>query len=407
MAGQTKLLVGTTKGAFVLTGDAHRKDWDVSGPHCGGWPINHMAGDPASGTIWAGGGGEWQGAGIWRSTDGGATWDLTKLSRGQMDDWAANDPDFAAMIGWDGTSPPFDDRFTSVWSLHRAHGRLYAGTKPAQLLTSDDDGATWQMNEGLRDFAGREDWSPGAAGLTLHTLVSDPEEPAKFWLAISAAGVFATEDGGQTWDRRNRLSNAEACGHHDHPAAPKDGQTGHCVHNMVRAADPRPGADLLYQQNHHGTWRSRDGGRTWEDIGAGLPSTFGFPIAVHPHDPETIWVIPLNGDMAGRYPPDAAAAVWISEDAGQSWTAQRTGLPQRNCYFTVLRQAMTTDRQTDPGVYFGTNTGSVFASLDGGETWDEIARHLPTILGIEALDLAPSAQRKRAIADEIAEPAPA
>ncbi|MGP1358004.1 WD40/YVTN/BNR-like repeat-containing protein [Roseicyclus sp.] len=387
MSGKTRLLVGTTKGAFILTADAGRRAWEVSGPHCGGWPINHMAGDPRTGAIWAGGGGDWFGAGVWRSTDGGATWALAKLSSGQMDQWAANDPDFAAMIGWQDTPAPFGDTLHSVWSLHHAHGRLFAGTKPAQFLVSDDGGVTWERNAGLADYEDREAWSPGAAGLTLHTIVTDPDEPAKIWLAISAAGVFATEDGGRTWERRNRLSNAEACGHHDHPAAPRDGETGHCVHNMVRAGDPRPGSDLLYQQNHHGVFRSRDGGRTWDDVTAGLPSTFGFPIAVHPHDPDTIWTFPLNGDMEGRFPPGASAAVWMSSDGGDTWSAQHSGLPARNCFFTVLRQAMTTDRQPEPGVYFGTNTGSIFASIDGGETWDEIARHLPTILGVEAVDL--------------------
>jgi photosystem II stability/assembly factor-like uncharacterized protein len=245
---------------------------------------------------------------------------------------------------------------------------------------------TWEANAALAAFPEREAWSPGAAGLTLHTLVSDPDDPSKFWIAISAAGVFATEDGGETWERRNRLSNAEACGHHDHPAAPRNGETGHCVHNMVRARTTHAGSDTLYQQNHHGTWRSRDGGRTWDDIGQGLPSTFGFPIAVHPHDPDTIWVVPLNSDMEGRYPPAASAAVWVSNDAGETWSAQHTGLPEKNCFFTVLRQAMATDRKPRPGVYFGTNTGSIFASLDGGQTWDEIARHLPTVLGVEAFD---------------------
>jgi hypothetical protein len=387
MSGTTHLLVGTTKGAFILTADADRTEWDVSGPHCDGWPINHVTGDPGSGAIWAGGGGDFHGAGVWRSADGGKTWHLTKLSSGQMDEWAANDADFAKMIGWDGTPAPFGDRLHSVWSLHYAHGRLHAGTKPAELLTSTDGGETWVANEALAAFPDREDWNPGAVGLTLHTLVSDPDAPEKFWLAISAAGVLATEDGGESWDRRNRLSNAEACGHHDHPAAPRGGETGHCVHNMVRARTSHAGSDTLYQQNHHGTWRSRDGGRTWDDIGQGLPSTFGFPIAVHPHDPDTIWVIPLNGDSEGRYPPGASAAVWVSNDAGESWSAQHTGLPEKNCYFTVLRQAMTTDRRRDPGVYFGTNTGSIFASLDGGETWDEIARHLPTVLGVEAYEI--------------------
>jgi photosystem II stability/assembly factor-like uncharacterized protein len=217
--------------------------------------------------------------------------------------------------------------------------------------------------------------------LVLHTIVADPGDASKLWVGISAAGVFATEDGGASWERRNRLSNADACQHHDHPAAPRDGQTGLCVHNMMRA--PGETTDLLYQQNHHGVFRSKDGGRNWDDVTEGLPSTFGFPIGVHPRDPKTIWVLPLNGDTAGRFPPDASAAVWKSRDGGDTWQARREGLPSENCYFTVLRQAMAADRSSPAGVYFGTNTGSVFASSDEGETWAEIARHLPAVLSVE------------------------
>lgn len=376
------VLVGTTKGAFVLTA-ADGGGFAVSGPHCGGWPINHVVGDLATGDIWAGGGGEWFGAGVWHSPDRGANWNLTRLSSGQMDDWAANDADFAAMIGWQDTPVPFGKEISQIWSLHAAEGALYAGAKPAELFVSRDRGASWQRLDGLSNHPTRETWNGGAAGLVLHSIVSDPATPSRLWVGISAAGVFATQDGGATWERRNRMSNAEACSGHDHPAAPSGGETGLCVHNMVRA----PGAerDVLYQQNHHGVWRSHDGGRSWEDITEGLPSTFGFPIAVHPHDPAKIWVLPLNGDMAGRFPPDASAAVWHSADAGESWEAQRAGLPQENCYFTVLRQAMATDRAEQPGVYFGTNSGSVFAPFDEGRSWQEIARHLPTILSIETM----------------------
>lgn len=380
--GITTILVGTTKGAFVVTGKG-RADWTVSGPFCEGWPINHVVGDPATGTLWAGGGGDFHGAGVWRSADGGASWALTRLTSGQMDDWCANDPDAARMLGWTDDPLPFGGDFKQVWSLAHIDGTLYAGTKPAQLLASRDNGATWARVEGLTSHPSAESWNPGAAGLVLHTILHDPADPAKLWVGISAAGVFATENGGETWERRNRLSNAAACGHHDHPAAPRDGDTGHCVHNIMRA----PGVeDVLYQQNHHGVWRSGDGGRSWDDITSNLPSTFGFPIRVHPRDPDTLWTIPLNGDLAGRYPPDAAAAVWRSRDAGATWEGLRNGLPQTACFFTVLRQAMAGDTQTPAGIYFGTNSGSVFASTDEGDTWSEIARHLPTVLAVEVLE---------------------
>jgi photosystem II stability/assembly factor-like uncharacterized protein len=407
------LLVGTTKGLFIVSGGPGRSGWATRGPFCDGWTINHATGDAATGTLWAGGGNDFTGAGVWRSDDGGSTWALTRLTRGRMDDWAESEPDLAERIGHMPGPLPFGDAFTQVWSLAWGHGTLWAGTKPARLLASRDGGATWAEVESLARHPSAETWFPGAAGLTLHTIVLHPGDPAKLWLGISAAGVFASEDGGATWERRNRLSNAEACGAHDHPAGPRDGETGHCVHNMVRAdrggdmgradtggdtvradtggdtvrTDRRgdTGGDLLYQQNHHGVWRSSDGGRSWDDITPGLPSTFGFPIHVHPRDPATIWTLPLNGDSAGRFPPDAACAVWRSRDGGAHWEAQRSGLPQEDCYFTVLRQAMTGDAADPAGVYFGTNSGAIFASRDEGETWSEIRRHLPTILSLEVL----------------------
>lgn len=375
------LLLGTTKGAFLATSSDQRQSWQISGPHCGGWPINHVIGDGE--TIWAGGGNEWFGAGVWMSPDRGESWTLAKLSGGQMDEWAANDPQFAEMIGWTPGEPAFQGEVDAVWSLASAHGLLYAGAKPGKLYRSSDGGRTWESVSGFNDYPERENWNPGAAGLTLHTILLHPDDPQKLWLGVSAAGVFASEDGGQTFESRNRLANGEACGDHDHPAAPRDGMTGFCVHNMALSAEN--GSELLYQQNHHGVYRSRDGGRSWNDITTGLPSTFGFPIGMNPHDPEMIFVIPLNGDTQGRYPPDGSAAVWKSTDGGENWQAMRNGLPQTACFFTVLRQAMATDREEKPGVYFGTNTGSVFASFDEGESWNEIARHLPTVLSVETM----------------------
>lgn len=372
------VLLGTTKGAFLLQKDAG--GWQVSGPHCDGWSINHVIGEPNGDRLWAGGGSTWSGAGVWRSEDGGKSWEVQKLSRGEIDAWAEKDPEMAKMLNWSPQETAFDGEVEAVWSLHLAGGRLYAGVKPGNLLHSEDGGITWQRNAALAEFEGRAEWNAGAAGLVLHTIVSDPENPQKLWLGISAAGVFATEDGGATWERRNRLGNASACPHFRHTPDQCTGEVGHCVHNMMRA---NGAGDLIYQQNHHGVWRSSDGGRNWQNVTDGLPSNFGFPIAVHPSDPKTLWVLPLNGDTQGRFPPGASAAVWKSADGGQTWKARQEGLPTENCYFTVLRQAMAVGGTETAELFFGSNSGSVFASFDEGESWQEIARHLPTILSVE------------------------
>ena len=385
--GNVTLLVGTTKGVFLIDGGADRKDWSLRGPFCDGWPINHVIGNPATGQIWAAGGNDWYGAGVWRSVDHGANWTLSKLSKGGMDDWLAREPEFAAKIGMSPSPPaPFGAEVKAIWSLGLSGNTLYAGANPASLFSSTDLGASWARVQGLDDHPSREGWEPGAAGLVLHSIVSDPGNSAKLWVGISAAGVFATEDGGKTWDRRNRMSNV---GHdHDHAhAGQQSGDGGHdtglCVHNIVRASVGA--SDVMYQQNHHGVYHSPDGGRSWDDVSAGLPSRFGFPMAVHPTDPNTIWVFPLNGDTKGRFPPRASAAIWRSRNGGAGWEALQNGLPEKDCFFTVLRQAMAVDREDTAGVYFGTNSGSIFATADEGDSWSEVAHHLPTILSVETL----------------------
>jgi hypothetical protein len=229
----------------------------------------------------------------------------------------------------------------------------------------------------LRDHPSRPEWQPGGGGLMLHSLVLHPEDEAQIWVAISAGGVFHTADGGETWEARNRGTRADFL---------PEGQTypdhGQCVHCLVMA----PGMpNRLYQQNHCGMYRSDDGGRRWESIEAGLPSSFGFPAAVHPRDPDTLYLVPLNGDMAGRFVPDAKAAVWRTRDGGQTWADQRRGLPQENAFFGVLRQALTTDRLDPAGVYFGTGSGTLYASVDEGDSWTCLAQHLPSISSVETL----------------------
>lgn len=346
------LLVGTTKGLFILEGGA---GWRVTGPFCDGWPVNHALGDAASGRVWACGGNEWHGPGVFRREDG--VW-------------------HRSAEGLDGAK--------AMWSLARDGGRLLAGAKPAALYESHDAGATWARLPALNELPGAEEWMPGAAGLTLHTILVGGD--GRIWVGISAAGVFASEDGGASWQARMRRSNragpAGAMAQEmDDDYAPVAGEIFSCVHNMMFGA----ATGLIYMQNHIGVYRTRDGGQVWEEITEGLPSTFGFPVGAHPRDPGTLWTFPLNGDSSGRYPPGASAAVWRSRDGGETWAAMREGLPAGDCFFTVLRQAMAVDRQTPAGVYFGTNSGSVFASADEGDSWAEIARHLPTVLCVEVM----------------------
>jgi photosystem II stability/assembly factor-like uncharacterized protein len=249
--------------------------------------------------------------------------------------------------------------------------------EPAGLFRSEDRGDTWSHVSGLTEHPSRADWQPGGGGLILHNIVPHPTDPDRVWVAVSAAGVFATENGGASWEPRNRGTRQDYA-----PEDQRYPEHGQCVHALAMAAGM---PDRLYQQNHCGMYRSDDGGRQWISIEAGLPSTFGFPAVAHPRDPDTLFLLPLNGDQAGRFMPDAAAAVWRTRDAGANWQDLRAGLPQRNAYFGVLRRALAVDRLEPAGVYFGTSGGTLFASADEGDAWSCIAEHLPTILSVETL----------------------
>ncbi|MBB6464459.1 photosystem II stability/assembly factor-like uncharacterized protein [Aminobacter lissarensis] len=356
MAEKVLVLLGTKKGAFIAESDTARRSWKLRGPFCETWPMNHVVADQATGTIWGAGGNEWFGPAVWKSTDLGETW--THSSEG--------------LAYAEGEEP-----IKAVWSLAKGNGSLYAGVQPAGLFRSDDAGQSWQHIDGLQQHPSRPHWNPGGAGLILHSLVLDPDDHDRIWIGISAAGVFYTGDGGKSWEPRNLGTRADFM-----PEGENYPEFGQCVHNLVMA----PGMpDRLYQQNHCGMYRSDDGGKRWVSIEKGLPSTFGFPAAAHPRDPETLYLVPLNGDSAGRYVPDAKAAVWRTRNAGREWQAMRNGLPQENAYIGVLRQAMATDRLEPAGVYFGTSSGALFASADEGESWINVAQHLPTILSVETL----------------------
>lgn len=356
MGSKVLVLLGTRKGIFILESDTGRRSWQLRGPYCETWPINHVVPDPLTGTIHGGGGNAWFGPAVWTSPDLGATW--TRSSQG---------------LAYEAGQEPIK----SVWSIAAGPGRLYAGVEPAGLFCSHDGGASWTHVAGLRDHPSRPNWQPGGGGLILHSLVLHPQDEQQMWVGISTAGVFHTANGGAAWEPRNRGTRADFL-----PEGQNYPEYGQCVHCLVM---PSGMPERLYQQNHCGMYRSDDGGRQWESIEAGLPSSFGFPAAAHPRDARTLYLVPLNGDTAGRFMPQAKAAVWRTADGGNTWREQREGLPQANAFFGVLRQALATDRLEPAGVYFGTTSGALYASADEGDSWSCIAQHLPAISSVETL----------------------
>ena len=368
MKNRVRLLVGTRKGAFILTADGTRKQWEVNGPHFAGWEIYHVKGSPADpDRLYASQTSGWFGQKIQRSDDGGKTWE-------PVGDKFMYEGATGTHQWYDGTQHPWE--FKRIWHLEPSltdRDAVYAGAEDAALFRSADGGATWQELPGLRAAKGHL-WQPGAGGMGLHTILLDPSDPRRIFIAISAAGVFRTGDGGQTWRAVNRGLKSL------YELPDPDAEVGHCVHRIALHPS-RPG--VLFMQKHWDVMRSDDAGDSWREVSGNLPSDFGFPIDVHAHEPDTIYVVPIKSDSE-HFPPDARLRVYRSRSGGNDWEPLSRGLPQSNCYVNVLRDAMAVDTLDPCGVYFGTTGGQVYASADAGDTWQCVIRDFPAVLSVEA-----------------------
>jgi photosystem II stability/assembly factor-like uncharacterized protein len=367
-----RLLVGTRKGAFVLTADGTRKQWQISGPHFAGWEIFHLKGSPADpDRLYASQTSGWFGQVIQRSNDGGTSWE-------PVGNQFTYDGTPGTHQWYDGSQHPWE--FKRVWHLEPSLSdpdTVYAGVEDAALFRSTDGGRTWQELPGLRGVKGHL-WQPGAGGMGLHTILQDPTNPKRLILAISAAGAFRTDDAGGTW--RPITHGLQSRYELPDPTA----EVGHCVHRIAMHRS-RPG--VLFMQKHWDVLRSDDAGESWREVSGNLPSDFGFSIAVHAHEPETIYVVPIKSDSE-HFPPEAKLRVYRSRTGGNEWEALTNGLPQRDCYVNVLRGAMAVDSLDRCGVYFGTTGGQVYCSADAGDSWTAIVRDLPPVLSVEAQTLA-------------------
>jgi hypothetical protein len=390
-----RVLVGTHKGAFILTSDAKRTEWKVNGPYFSGWEIYHLKGSPVDpNRIYASQSTGWFGQIIQRSDDGGRSWHQPGVKPGEpttnpsgmpvgesnkfaYDTSTASGKPLTTHQWYDGTQHPWE--FKRVWHLEPSPtdaDTVYAGVEDAALFRSTDAGKSWHELAGLRGHESGARWAPGAGGMCLHTILLDPANPERMYVAISAAGVFRTDDGGATWKPVNR-------GLHSQYMPNPDAEVGHCVH---RIAMHRSRPNVLYMQKHWDVMRSGDAGESWTEVSGNLPTDFGFVISVHAHEPETIYVIPIKSDSE-HYPPDGKLRVYRSRKGGNEWEPLTNGLPQQDCYVNVLRGAMTVDSLDPCGVYFGTTGGQVYASADAGDNWIPIVRDLPAILSVEVQTL--------------------
>jgi photosystem II stability/assembly factor-like uncharacterized protein len=366
-----RVLVGTRKGAFLLTSDGRRKSWKVSGPHFAGWEIYHMKGSPADpNRIYVSQSSGWSGQVVQRSNDGGETWEA-------VDNKFVYDGAPGTHQWYDGTPHPWE--FKRVWHFEPSltdPDTVYAGVEDAAIFKTTDGGKSWAELPGLRGHGSGPQWQPGAGGMCLHTILLDACDPRRMFIAISAAGAFRTDDAGATWKAINRGLRSQYI-------PDPDAEVGHCVHHVAMHRD-RPAT--LFMQKHWDVMRSDDAGETWREVSGNLPTDFGFVIDVHAHEPETIYVVPIKSDSE-HFPIDGKLQVWRSRAGGNEWEPLTRGLPQRDCYVNVLRDAMAVDSLDRCGVYFGTTGGQVYASPDGGDTWDAIVRDLPAVLSVEVQTL--------------------
>jgi photosystem II stability/assembly factor-like uncharacterized protein len=370
MAG-VRVLVGTRKGAFILTSDARRERWDIAGPLFAGWEIYHLNGCAADpGRLYASQSTGWFGQLIQRSSDGGATWTPAGNEFGY-------DGEPGTHLWYDGTPRPFE--FKRIWHLEPSPGEpdvVYAGAEDAALFRSADAGNSWEELPALRTHASAPSWQPGAGGMCLHTIMLDPGNADRIFTAISAAGAFRSDDAGKSWQPVNRGLRSQGI-------PDEDAEVGHCVHRLARHRS-RP--DVLFMQKHWDVMRSDDAGGSWHEISGDLPTDFGFTIDVHAHEPDTVFVVPITSDSL-HYPPEGRLRVYRSRTGGNEWEPLTKGLPQRDCYVNVLRDAMAVDSLDECGVYFGTTGGQVYASADGGVSWAPIVRDLPAVLSVEVQTL--------------------
>jgi photosystem II stability/assembly factor-like uncharacterized protein len=390
-----RLLVGTRKGAFILTSDGNRQKWNITGPHFGGWEMYHLKGSPVDpNRIYASQTSGWFGQIIQRSDDGGKTW----FQPGTPKDEPTTTPDgqpkgesnkfaydteppggkpLTTHQWYDGTQHPWE--FKRVWHLEPSltdPDTVYAGVEDAALFKSTDGGKSWQELAGLRGHGTGPQWSPGAGGMGLHTILLDRTNPNRIFIAISAAGAFRSDDGGKNWKPINRGLRSQYI-------PDPNAEVGHCVHRIAMHPS-RP--DVLYMQKHWDVLRTDNTGDQWHEVSGNLPTDFGFPIEVHAHEPETIYVVPITSDSL-HYPPEGKLRVYRSRAGGNEWEPLTKGLPQENCYVSILRDAMSSDSLDPCGVYFGTTGGQVYCSADSGDSWSAIVHDLPAVLSVEAQTL--------------------